>query len=180
MTRPTRELPEDWFEVAPGKSIAQLTKHYGASVRKIGKWRKMTGVANATMKPPPLRLRPIPDDFAEMCPKTTKRQLAKYYQTGIETIHRWMEATGLSAKQYVHIPMLSQMGRQRVGYLADIRTKSMFDEAADILRRERFVVHRCNEKGAYAQAGDFYRVGNVVCSPDELLRRADRYRQRAA
>ena len=180
MAQATRDLPDDWFTFAPGKSIAQLKERYQASNRLIAKWRKMTGVAHAAAKPPPLRIRPIPDDLDDMCLIKTKRQLAFHYKTGMETINRWLAATGYQAKVYNGQNQLSQMGRNKIAQLAPIRTKSMFDEAADILRRERFVVFRCGPKGQYMQAGDWWRVGNTVCTPDELLQRADRYRSRAA
>lgn len=180
MTKPFRDIPEDWMAFAPGKSITELKKHYQASTRLIAKWRKLTGVAGATMKAPPIRLRPIPDDFEDMCQRKTKRQLAIHYQTGGETITRWLTATGCQAKVYTGQGQLNQMGRNKIAQLVPIRTKSMFDEAADVLRRERWVVFRCNHKGEYMQAGDWWRVGNIICTSDELLQRADRYRSKAA
>ncbi len=64
--------------------------------------------------------------------------------------------------------------------LLRIRASSIYDEAAGVIQRERFAVYRCEDNGKANPNGKFWRVGNVVLTPDELLERAERYRRRAA
>jgi hypothetical protein len=117
----------------------------------------------------------------------------KHYRVHHGCMNRWIEETGIEPKVFVpcypepkprpsrarQAKNLGQMGGGLV-IRHDNRVKSMFDHAADTLRAERWVVHRCNERGAYAEKGELWRVGNVVLTPDELLQRADRYRKVAA
>lgn len=71
-------------------------------------------------------------------------------------------------------------GHARNQLTRDLRYISMFDEAADALRRERFVVFRCDDRGRADQKGEFWRLGNTLLTPDELLQRAEKYRRKVA
>lgn len=179
-SNPLRPVPSDFLEFAPGKSTKQLKEYYKVSVRVIVRWRKETGVPGAAMSPPPLRHRPLPDDFEEQCLRKTKGQLILHYKTNRDVVTRWLTETGFEPRIYSGVGQISKMGRYKPCQVVQFHTKSMMDEAADILRRERWIVFRCNRKGEYAQAGEWWRVGNVICTTDELMQRADRYRSKAA
>ena len=74
---------------------------------------------------------------------------------------------------------LKQMGAPHKAIIRD-KPRSIWDDAADVLRAERWAVYRCDEKGKADLKGRYWRAGNVILSPDDLLAKADRYRRRAA
>ena len=129
--------------------------------------------------------RPMPDDFRDVAPTMTKTAMTRHYATKIDTIKRWLAEADIEAAAPVYVRPPSSAKRftgykHKFGNTTQTRSMTAHDDAADILRRERFPVNRCDEKGAFAQAGDFWRVGWSVLTPDELMLRADKYRRRAA
>lgn len=170
-----REMPDDFMEFAPGKSLKEITQHYHCAVRTAVRWRREANIVPTNINMPPPRNRPVPDDFAEMCRRLTTYALANHYRTGGDTVKRWLAKTGLKPV-YNDPSALGRMGTPLYGNMSYTKTRSMFDEAADVLRKERWVVYRCDAKGNYEQAGKWYRVGRIICTPDEMLQRADKYR----
>lgn len=170
-----RQIPEDFVEFADGKSLAQIIKHYRCAVRTAIRWRNECGLKPISENSPPPRFREVPDDLAENCRTKSVNGLAKHYRTGHDTIKRWLAKTGLRASTF-QPSSLGRMGTPLYGQMHYTKMRTLFDEAADILRKERWVVYRCDERGEYAQGGKWYRVGNIVCTPDELLQRSERYR----
>ena len=76
---------------------------------------------------------------------------------------------------------LSRMGRSYSPMnLSKLNTYDLCDEAADILRRERFPVNKCNENGSFNMNGKFFRVGINVLNRDELIAKANRYKKIAS
>lgn len=188
-----RPVPNDFAQVAPTLCLSALSKHYQTSDMVVRRWCKNTGInpARATNrggKAP----RPAPADFARVAPTMSINALSAHYKINARGIKRWIEETGVASKPYIASPpkprerrvsnpgAMSKMGRVNGSKLAPIRVKSIYDEAADVLRRERFLVNRCNERGGYDPQGKFWRVGWSTCTPDELLVRAARYERVAA
>lgn len=187
-----RPMPADFPQVAPHLRFNALLDRYKAGASAVYRWLKEAGVECQHGQ----KLRPVPADFAEQCAELTKVQLQAHYRAHSDCVRRWLTEAGLSAKSYVAparpekcraaLPkssprpqILNQMGQRNL-VLRDARIKSIWDEAADTLRAERWTVFRSNERGAYCEKGQHWRVGNVVITPDELLLRAERVRRKAA
>lgn len=188
-----RPVPNDFAQVAPTLCLSALSKHYQTSDMVVRRWCKNTGInpARATNrggKAP----KPAPEGFAAIAPTLSITALCKQYGVNHRCIKRWLEEAGTYSKPYIAAPpkprerrvsnpgAMSKMGRVNGSKLAPTRVKSIYDEAADVLRRERFLVNRCNERGGYDPKGKFWRVGWSTCTPDELLVRAARYERAAA
>ncbi len=180
-----RPVPDDFAQVAPTMFQSKLAKHYKTSEIAVKRWIKETGVK--PMKgdnPSKFKALPVPDDFAELAPTMFNAELARHYGSSYKTIRRWLTEAGVEAKHYKPRP---QRGSKAARSMANIlprqiiktNVKSIYDEAADALRRERFPVNRCNEKGSFNPKGKFWRVGWSVLTGDELLERAARYRRAA-
>ncbi len=184
--------PPDLAEKAKTMHIAALEKHYGVSRTVVTRWLKREKIQAAAVKYSDVVARKAPPaDFLRMAPTLTKNELRLHYRCGFETLDRWLRETGAKPMSYVEWRALNPVKcpvKPRIKAhsnavsinLAAERIHTIHDIAADTLRRERFVVHRCNENGKYAQAGDFFRVGWSVLTPDELLTKAARYERKAA
>lgn len=172
-----RDMPADFPDVCMTMKRFELQKHYGCSSRILMRWFEELGMRYARRGPGP---RPAPHDFAERAPTMTRKALRRHYRTSDELIVRWLEEAGIQPVTRAK-PKPAAIRPPRRTYVAvSDRVITIFDEAADVLRRERFAVYRSNERGGADQAGEFWRVGNSVLTPDELLMKADRYRRRAA
>lgn len=180
-----RPVPDDFAQVAPTMFQSKLAKHYKTSEIAVKRWFKETGVK--PMKgdnPSKFKALPVRDGFAELAPTMFNAELARHYGSSYKTIRRWLTEAGVEAKHYTpRVPKGIKAARSMANILPRqiIKTnvKSIYDEAADTLRRERFPVNRRNEKGSFNPKGDFWRVGWSVLTGDELLERAARYRRAA-
>lgn len=175
-----RPIPHDFLQMHEAMPQYELVKYYKASSRTIQQWIKKLGVAKYS-RGAAWNRRPVPADWVKLAPTMLKSELAEHYKASTIVMDRWIEETGAHPKPYkrkANQNSLSMMGRGSTK-LADIRVRSIYDEAADTLRRERFIVSRCDEKGAFSHTGEFWRVGWSVCTGDELLQRAARYRKAA-
>jgi hypothetical protein len=179
-------MPADFIEVCRTLSVHQLVDHYRTRPKAVMRWYREAGIEPNFIKPGrPRHQIPPPDDLAEVCRTTHRSGLMRHYQLSQKVIDRWLKLTGLRPAGYVKTVSKSQPGqgmviRNSYGNLSQTRVSSIYDDAADVLRRERFKVNRCNDVGIYAQTGEYWRVGWTVLTGDELLARADRYRSRAA
>lgn len=178
-------IPDDFISWAATMNVRQLAAHYQRTEKTIRKWlaEKDVKAAVVTSGPHP---RPAPDDFAKVAPTMTRTALRRHYSASQDMVKRWLDATGITPARHIHIPPIKRGvvdlrpgGGRGMNYAA-IRTTSIFDEAADELRRNRWPVHRCDERGVYDDKGEFWRAGTLRLTPDELLARADRYRAKAA
>lgn len=178
--------PDDFRAQAAKLYPEQLKRHYGRSSNTISRWLDECGIVPVNGFTMPRR--DAPADFTALAPTMTKTALKDHYRADIRTIGRWYAETGadrLIVKPapptgrrrgaYNMTPSLSRAG----GNLSITRILTIHDQAADTLRRERWAVYRCTEKGKADFKGAFWRVGNVVCAPDELLERAARAERRA-
>lgn len=173
--------PADFMQIAPTMSREKLCAHYDCGDKVLRRWIAETGVAFTSGARPRLHL---PPGFALAAPSMTHGELMAHYGVSKGIITRWCEETGTKPfrhraepKQKRVISMAPSRG-QGVQFTIT-KTYGEHDLAADVLRRH-FAVHRCDERGRYEERGKFWRVGTVVCTPDELLERADRARERAA
>lgn len=179
--RGCRPIPDDFLIFAPEKPQHILMKHYKASYKTISKWQKETGVAKCPPPPPPpAPRRPIPNCFADRVRNSFFNDLVTYYKTSENTIRRWLKETGLKPGRTRLSRGLDKAGRPFVARIATFASKSIYDEAADTLRKERWIVYRCTHKGVYAKSGNHWRIGNLVITSEELIERAERIRRRAA
>lgn len=176
--------PADFVEQAGHRNLTQLCAHYHVGERRVKSWAKRAGVQIKLYLS--LARRGVPDDFAECAAMMSRRALCRYYRAEIETVKRWLSETGINAMVYVPPQPTPRNprpfvfgGHARTRQTSDMRQTSMFDEAADTLRRH-FVVFRCDDRGRADQKGEFWRLGNTLLTPDELLQRAEKYRRKVA
>lgn len=187
--------PHDLREMAKAMNKTMLRQHYGIGEDRLETWLRETGVVPA--KGLCIRRRHLPDDFAEIAPSMSQMALSKLYKVDWTTIKRWKEEAGVETmdpnelrrrnlrrepQQNNRLPSHSFVfkGSSAIPVVRDSRLFTLYDQAADELRRNRWAVHRCDDRGRYCEKGKLWRVGNVICTPDELLQRAARYRNRAA
>jgi hypothetical protein len=175
-----RACPPDFVKIEASMSRAELAKHYHASNRVILRWAEESGCGRRKQGPSiPVNLRQVPEGFAELAPTKTKTQLGEIYKASHLIVNRWLAEAGVKAAT-ARPNIISQMGRVRSPGIAQIRTTSLYDDAADTLRRERFMVNRCDLIGKFSLSGRYWRVGNSLLTGDQLLARAARYQRRAA
>ena len=183
--------PVDLAERVKVMKRDDLADHYGVGVRLVAKWTKLIGV-----KFKQATARPVPLDFTDNARVQTVWGLRKIYGCGEKTIDRWLAETGVKAQKYIPIPPISarratrqkvkrnRVTTARMGKVQPVfhgkQSASNYDIAADTLRRERWIVYRCNDKGLAAEKGKFWRCGTLVLTPDELLAKAARYERMVA
>lgn len=193
-----RPRPDDFAEIAPFKTVDALHLHYKTGRRQVRRWLaelniKAGPALGAGGKPP----KPAPDDFAEIAPTMSQTSLAVYYGVDHKVIRRWVKETGVSSQLSRRGPRLGQPrmpaapkpkpkpsnwryagGNKPVAVSST--SKTMLDLAADVLRRERFTVYRCDDRGRFDLKGEYWRIGFSVLTGDELLERAAKYDRIAA
>ncbi len=183
MKKPLRSIPSDFAEKAKTMCRNQLVKHYRTSDKAVGRWADECGV-----HPLKVMMRPAPGNWEQLCSMHTAAELVRLLQADAKVIKRWIAETEIEPVPYIRkgiIPInrkpnpLKQMGAPHKAIIRD-KPRSIWDDAADVLRAERWAVFRCDEKGKADQKGRYWRAGMVILTPDDLLQRADRYRRRAA
>ena len=179
----SQPVPADFAELAAKYHAEHLKRHYDVSGNVIERWSRISGI-----KPVSGVKRAPPADFASVAPYMTRSALKEHYRADIRTVTRWCEETGVSARQPVqNIPPPSARRRSynpspsmgRGFHISATRTGTIHDEAAAVIQKY-MPAYRCDERGRGNFKGEFWRVGVNICTPDELLERADRYRSRAA
>lgn len=188
--RKSLDVPDDFVAMANRMHRMELGRHYGRSHSTIDRWLLRTGV-KAIRSPSltPINRRPMPDDFAAVAPTMIKSELMHHYVCRDETLKRWLQEAGVEAKKYkppIRETTYRPMPKQKPGFYSMVpraampklwieKSYSEHDRAADVLRRNRWIVYRCDEKGLAKEKGRFWRCGNVICTPEELLERAAKY-----
>lgn len=146
------------------------------SLKRIAEWRSDFINNDPTYKRSSHNAKPLPDDFRQVAPTMTKRELQRHY--GVHwcgTIDRWLSEAGVQARKFIpRANRLSMMGRPKAAVEIK-RQKTDYEIAADVLRRERFPVNRCNQDGSYNLTGKYWRVGRNIYTPEELIQKAKRY-----
>lgn len=178
-----RPIPDDFPKLAKSMNRYQLVKHYKTSDKAVGRWINECGVM-------PVRTvnRPVPDDWEQLCSVHTAAELSRMFQADPKVIKRWIAETEIEPVPFDRKSIVppkrkpdpfKQMGAPHKAIIRD-KPRSIWDDAADVLRAERWAVYRCDEKGKADPKGRYWRAGMVILTPDDLLARADRYRRRAA
>lgn len=178
-----RSPPADFALIAPTMVISALVFHYRADDATVKRWVSETGVVPKARGRGGKQPKPAPEDFAQIAPTKGIVALAEHYGISHKTIKRWINETGIQAKPCNRGPVTAK-AKQNIArilprQIVQTRTSTIYDDAADTLRRERFPVNRCNERGGFDPKGKFWRVGWSVLTNDELLDRAARYRKAA-
>lgn len=190
--RQVHQRPADFAERAKTMHGFALSQHYGVAPKVVRRWADEAGVTLIKGQViPPAKRRECPADFAQMAAFLTYTGLCNHYNTGRSAVDRWVSETGATPLVFVRKPAEAKPKAGKparglyhaIGISSNIAAAKMHtahDLAADVLRRERFPVYRCNERGKADHQGKFWRVGIVVVDGDELLARAARYERRAA
>jgi hypothetical protein len=175
--------PLDFGNMARIMCREELKRHYGRSWQTIGRWFRMSGLTpiKATYKPPH-NARPVPNDFRQLAAVMVKTELLAHYKASYETVNRWLNEAGVSAKVWrpqVYIRPTSERSHVPIpsrGLGNDRRPERAYgpeDRAADVLRRYG-PVYRCDERGRMDVKGSLWRFGMVICDGKELQARAAR------
>lgn len=172
-----RPVPDDFAEQAKVCTRKKLERIYGVGHNVIRRWCDAAGIAPLSC------IRPVPNDFAERAQTSLKQEMRLHYNVGHDTIQRWLDETGIEALQYT--PPRKERATRAAPKRAVLATYAptqarerhadQFDMAADELRRNRWVVYRCDDRGRANLKGAFWRAGNTILTPDELLNKAARY-----
>ncbi len=191
---PARPMPEDFAQHAGGTLNADLIIKYQASESQVVRWRKECGIPsppNNRGRPPKQACRPIPDNFAKVAPHMSNIELAAMYSAGKNTVAKWRIQIGAPHIRPVKEPkpkvqsgprarklptgFLMKMGKPKpaVGYVPPADT-SIEGSAAQVLRAYA-PTYRCDRRGRQECpdiAKTYWRFGNVVLSPQEMMERA--------
>jgi hypothetical protein len=160
--------------------------HWRTGARVIMRWAKETGIEMRGMAG---HMQPAPDNWAELCAQYTLTQMRHKRRWGSVIVNRWAKETGIAPRVYVKPEKAAPKPKKATPFegrgmplksCLNTRLRSIWDESADLLRAERWVVFRSNEKGGADAKGMYWRVGWIICTPDDLLMRAERYRRKAA
>lgn len=181
-----RPMPDDFAQQAKDKNRSQLVKHYRTSDKAVGRWIDESGFT-------PRRTvnRLVPDNWEQLCAVHTAAELTRLLVADIKVIKRWIAETKIEPVPFDRkgiIPVNRKPKSERAfkvmgsphKAIINTRPRSIWDDAADVLRAERWVVYRCDEKGKADQKGRYWRAGMVILTPDSLLEKADKYRRSAA
>jgi hypothetical protein len=182
-----RQLPDDFAERAAEMSLTNLVDLYETHRNVVHRWSKEAGVV-------PLRARrghdAPPPDLGAQAKVMGMRALGRLYGVHHNIVRRWLSLAGIEAKRYdnsapkdghrgkgaYHRQTLAQKRHWHAGpqpHGIPARDGSMQGMAADHLRRTA-ATYRCDERGRARLDGEFWRHGNVLLTPDEMLERAAR------
>lgn len=146
------------------------------SIKRISAWRGSFIASDPNYKRSSHNAKPVPADFADTAPTMNKAQLQRHY--GVHwsgTIDRWLKEAGVSARRYIpRAGRINYMGRPKPPPQFK-KEKDEYELAADVLRKERFPVNRCNDDGKFNANGKYWRVGRNVLTSDEMMEKAERY-----
>lgn len=192
-----RPVPDDFAAMSDRHSNSELMAHYGCGSEMLYRWRKESGAQKRD------KMR-IPDDFAEVWKDKSVLKLAAHYNRNHSTISAWIKRLGLTRPRGVKItkpikaapapkPQTVPFERKAppkrfvkpdayrttaVDHLQ--RDMSPAGQAADTLRRDRWTVFRCDDRGRANPAGKLWLCGRVICTDAELIARAERAARRIA
>lgn len=194
--RVKREVPADFAAMSAKHTNVELMAIYGCGSEMLYRWRKETGAKRRDKMV-------IPDDFAERWKTNGILKLAAHYGRNHTTISTWIAKLGLrrprgqtltqQAKRAEPKPVKAPVARNaapvrsikpdayRTAPLDRVqRDMSAAGRAADTLRRDRWTVFRCDEKGHADPAGKMWLCGRIIVTSAELIERAERAERRMA
>jgi len=181
-----RAMPDSFVSFARGKNCYQLVQHYRTSEKVVRRWADEVGISLSNGR----NGHPVPDKWEELAAVNTIVDLQRMFNVDRKVIKRWMAETEIEPVPFNRkgiIPVNRKPKSERAfkvmgsphKAIINTRPRSIWDDAADVLRRF-FPVYRCDEKGRADLKGRYWRVGMVILTPDDLLARADKYRRRVA
>ncbi len=183
---PLRPIPEGFAEVVNDFTIKQLCVKFGAGRETVIRWLAECPVKRTLMKGGK-DIVEMPADFPVVQAGRTVMELCAHYGRNKHVVRRWLADLGISrsevrrAKRVVKIvtptrsvhPITAPLDKTQ-------RDVSPAGIAADDLRRDRWVVYRCDPDGRANPAGTHWMCGRVILTSDELMERAERARRRMA
>lgn len=172
-----RALVKEYSSAIYIRSLVMKQFGQSPSVNRIAALRSHHVTINEKGRRISHNAKPVPEDFAKVAQTMTKAELARHYKVlWSGTIDRWLEEVGVHARKFVPVKnRISRMGKIANHQFGITHQKSECDEAADVLRRERFPVNRCNADGKFNANGKFWRVGRNILSKEEMMEKAQRY-----
>lgn len=182
-----RAMPDGFVSMAKAKNTYQLVLHYRTSEKTVKRWADEAGIVISCGRTG----HPLPEHWGQLCAENTIVDLQRRFNVDRKVIRRWIAETGIEPVPFIRkglVPANRKPKSERAfkvmgsphKAIINTRPRSIWDDAADVLRAERWVVYRSDEKGAANPKGMYWRMGNVILTPDDLLMRAERYRRRAA
>jgi hypothetical protein len=148
LVEPARAVPDDFADRAAALHASGLMRHYAVSNSIIRRWLAESGLtpAKAPRQVSPKRV-PIAEDFAEVAPTLTKRQLSDHYGVSETVIIRWAKESGVRPKR-------APKGRLPGSIIASVPQvdASLAARAAQHLRR-RHIVYHCAVLPAHERRG---------------------------
>jgi len=182
-----RAMPDSFVSFARGKNCYQLVQHYRTSEKVVRRWADEVGISLSNGR----NGHPVPDKWEELAAVNTIVDLQRMFNVDRKVIKRWMVETEIEPVPFNRkgiIPVNRKPKSERAfkvmgsphKAIINTRPRSIWDDAADVLRAERWAVYRCDEKGRADMKGRYWRAGMVILTPDDLLARAEKYRRRAA
>mgnify|MGYP003500746558 FL=1 len=171
-------MPPEFAALADKMSLAALAARFKIGKITAAKWRKKLGINIAPCKP-----FVAPEGFVEFMAGHILAEAAAHYGASQDSIYRYCKRHNIpfarKPNTFQQKPFAGSWGKAKAAPLNQ-RSYGIHDEAVDLLRRYRWTVYRCDERGRQKDNGTLFRVGNVVCDGDELLVRADKYRRAVA
>lgn len=91
----TRPVPVDFEQVAKGRGVRALARHYRTSQTAVIRWFRESGVERT---PRAMRAGKIPADLSERAQAMGITALTSYYNAARPTVIAWLASLGISAK----------------------------------------------------------------------------------
>lgn len=161
-----RSIPSDYAEMRAKYSARRLCSHYGAGGTTIARWDREIGLVSNRPK------MPAPPDFLESAPFMSKVEMRRKWAVSKTTLERWLADAGI--RPQVRKTVFNSTWRAA---LPIVQRHTEYDLAADYLRKFG-PVSKCHKSGEWSLSGEFYRVGAIVRTKDELLEMAARKKAR--
>lgn len=180
-------VPADLAKLAKTMHKSALAQHYNRSEHTVSRWLGVAKIKCAPRPKPKPVCKPMPADFAEVAPTMTIMALRRHYNAMYSgTVERWLKEADTHCMAYVAIPPRRNVynisptaSRSTSSRMNLTRNTDIYDIAASELARFA-PVYRCTATGKADVAGKFWRIGQTVVTPAELLERAERKRSKAA
>ncbi len=168
------DMPEDFPENAHLTNRELVELYPGTGTHHYHQWRKALGKQKGPKKPEEY----IPKDFTAKIGAMLRSEAAQHFGVSNTTIKSWCDKTGVHHKVYderhKRVALRIKKAKERQERMRP-NPHDIYSVAANILRRERFIVSPCNKDGNYHQCGNYWRVGNIMVTSEELLERAKRH-----
>jgi hypothetical protein len=179
-----RPIPDDFDAIQNRHTIAELRVIYSASSCTISRWFRLSGaVHDRARKPAPPKAPRAPKGFAAYAAVESKAALMARYEIAHKRLTDWLAEVGVTPplwKADARKPRVKTVSFGRMGRLPHVSERvavtSIYEQARDYLATAlRCPIYRCDfPSGSPNQTGHYWRVGNVIVPPADLLDRAKR------